>query len=100
MIKNTQQQILLSQLKQGSVNSYFATYSLRIKQAPTRIKELKEAGYQIISKPNKDRSVDWRLVGSPVVKEVVKPKNDYSNYVFSKDGRAYIPDPPKQEVLL
>lgn len=64
-MKQTQQQKLLEALKIAPVNSYFATYNLRIKQAPTRVRELKEAGYQITSKTNPDRSVDWILFGAP-----------------------------------
>ena len=48
-MKQTQQERLLIELKKGRVNSYFATYNMRIKQAPTRIKELRQQGYQINS---------------------------------------------------
>lgn len=91
----TQQEILLSQLKLGSVNSYFATYTLRIKQAPTRIKELREQGYSIISTPNKDRSVDWHL-NSPVVKKAEVPHNDY---VFIGND-AVLKEEPRQGVFI
>jgi hypothetical protein len=75
-MKLTQQDKLLIELKKGKVNSYFATYNMRIKQAPTRIKELKEQGYNIVSKPNRaNRSVDWELVSKPV-----KPKQP--KYIF------------------
>lgn len=57
----TQQQRLLNALKQGPVNSYKATYEMSIKQAPTRIKELRNLGYQITSMPERDRSVTWVL---------------------------------------
>jgi hypothetical protein len=61
-MKPTQQQTILKRLKDGPLNSYEATFQLRIKQAPTRIKELRQQGYSIISRPRKDRSVDWVLV--------------------------------------
>lgn len=62
-MKKTQQQKILQLLKKGTVNSYALTYEYRIKQAPTRISELKDQGYNIISSPLKpDRSVDYSLV--------------------------------------
>jgi len=61
----TQQQRILERLKVGKLNSYEATYEMRIKQAPTRLRELRELGYQIVSIPQKDRSVDWELTDVP-----------------------------------
>jgi hypothetical protein len=60
-MKLTQKEQILERLKQGKLNSYEATYDMRIKQAPTRIKELREAGYTIISVTQPNRSVDWVL---------------------------------------
>ena len=74
-MKYTQQQRLLIELKKGRVNSYYATYDLRIKQAPTRIKELKQQGYEINSITLSDRSVDWELAGEP-------PKPKIQEYIF------------------
>lgn len=89
----TQQDILLNELKKGKVNSYRATYDLRIKQAPTRIKELKQQGYTIISYPKKDRSVDWELLGAP--KEVrIEPE-----YII-RGNTAYLKEDPKQLDLI
>lgn len=62
---NTQQEKILNLLRQtGSVgvNSYDLTYKYSIKQAPTRIKELKELGYKIVSVRQKNRSVNYVLV--------------------------------------
>ena len=61
MYQLTQREQILKALQNGPLNSYTATYDLHVKQAPTRIKELKEQGYTIesITKPN--RSVDWIL---------------------------------------
>ena len=81
MYKLTQQQRLLQELKKGRVNSYFATYELRIKQAPTRIKELKELGYAIQSIQKTDRSVDWEVVGE-------SPKPKPKEYIFTDNGVA------------
>lgn len=58
----TQQEMILKRLKNGPLNSYEATFQMRIKQAPTRVKELREIGYNIISRPKRDRSVDWVLI--------------------------------------
>lgn len=62
----TQRQRILDILKNGKLNSYVATYELRIKQAPTRVRELRESGYKIVSTTNKDRSVDWELTELPL----------------------------------
>lgn len=62
----TQRQKILDRLKEGKLNSYVATYDMRIKQAPTRIRELKDEGYKISSTPKKDRSVDWELEELPL----------------------------------
>jgi hypothetical protein len=64
-MKETQRERILEALKEGKLNSYYATYQMRIKQAPTRIKELREDGFNIVSTTNKDRSVDWELVSIP-----------------------------------
>lgn len=80
---DTQQNILLRELRKGKVNSYYATYSLKIKQAPTRIKELKQLGHTIISTKKTDRSVDWELLNSPIVKEVKQSSSfDVNDYVL------------------
>ena len=60
-MKQTQKQLLLNKLYEGAVNSYTATFSYGIKQAPTRIRELREQGYNIVSVAKSDRSVDWVL---------------------------------------
>lgn len=75
----TQRQRILDILKNGKLNSYVATYELRIKQAPTRVRELRESGYKIVSTTNKDRSVDWELTELPLserpYKMVITDKN-------------------------
>lgn len=98
----TQKQLILGYLKQSGnsgLNSYDADYKLHCKQAPARIWELKRDGYTIVTRTNADKSVNWILASSPVVKKQEVPVNDYSNYVF-KDGIAYIPEEPRQEALL
>lgn len=67
----TQKQRLLEALKNAGtsgVNSFFATYSMSIKQAPTRIRELKDLGFDIKSISKKDGSVNWVLL--PPLKRV------------------------------
>lgn len=62
-MKDTQQKILLALLQENPVvNSYDITYKHSIKQGPTRIKELREMGYNIVSTPLKNRSVDYCLI--------------------------------------
>jgi len=67
-MKQTQRQriinVLIENREQG-LNSYFATYQMRIKQAPTRIWEIKKEGYRIITIPQKDGSVNWILEAYP-----------------------------------
>jgi hypothetical protein len=78
----SQRNKLLNKLKEeGRVNSYFATYQMKIKQAPTRIYELRAMGYNITRLPKSDGSVDWELEAKARV-EV--------NWAFTKDGRAII----------
>jgi len=80
---STQQNRLLSAMKNtpGGVNSFFATYGMSIKQAPTRIKELKQKGFNIKSIANKDRSVNWILLDRSKAEmkklENVKPVKHY-----------------------
>lgn len=59
---------LLQEHKSAGVNSYDLTYVYSIKQAPTRIKELKEEGYVITSQTLANRSVQYILNGAPAVK--------------------------------
>ena len=81
----TQRQRLLKELRKGKVNSYDATYDFRIKQAPTRIQELRVIGYNIVSHPKADRSVDWELLSEPAQPKVLMD----SDYEF-KDGVAIL----------
>lgn len=62
-MKRTQQEQILELLKTNEkVNSYDLTYKHLIKQAPTRIHELREQGYTILtSQPLKDGSVDYYI---------------------------------------
>lgn len=66
-IKLTKQQraIVDRMKKEGKVNSFDATYEMAIKQAPSRIAELKDKGFKIGSRPSKGRSVDWYLEDMP-----------------------------------
>ena len=80
-MRRTQRQRILDRLKEGPLNSYEATFEMRIKQAPTRIKELKEEGYKIISTRQKDRSVDWELAELPLKDRMFK-------MVVGEDGLA------------
>lgn len=58
------------------VNSHDLTYIHSIKQAPTRIKELKEKGFQIVkSKPHKNKSVTYYLLNSPALNRISEPQN-------------------------
>lgn len=71
----TQQEIVLELLQTNErVNSYDLTYKHSIKQAPTRVHELREKGYQIVSsQPLKNGSIDYFLVvDKPMIQEPVE----------------------------
>lgn len=74
MNKLTQKQRILNELNtKGYLNSFYATYVMGIKQAPTRIYELIHDGWPIKSFPTSrkgDTSVDWKL-------EYILPKDEY-----------------------
>lgn len=73
--KITQRQKLLELLRKAGasgINSHDATYIYGIKQAPTRILELKEEGYEIhTTPPLKNRSVIWTLTFVPEQKKKI-----------------------------
>jgi len=52
---------LLIEANKDGVNSYDLTYKYGIKQAPTRVKELKRLGHDIVSVRQKNRSVTYIL---------------------------------------
>ena len=60
----SQRDKILELLKSNEkVNSYELTYKYHIKQAPTRVYELRELGYDIYTSPaNADGSVDYSLL--------------------------------------
>jgi len=84
---------LLRNAGQSGVSSYEFTFTHHIKQAPTRIHELKKMGFNIISKP-KDNTVIYVLLEASQVttQPVIQPENpwekDYEPYI-GKDGRTY-----------
>jgi hypothetical protein len=84
MNKPTQRQRILDRLKKGSLSSYDATYEMGIKQAPTRIKELKDMGYVIFSLRQKDRSVIWSLVRGPEKERPFRMEFDTKNNIARK----------------
>lgn len=89
MKKLTQRQRILNELidlKEVGLNSYYATYDLRIKQAPTRIWELKKEGFVIETKSNKDGSVNWTLIAHPP--KIVKTYIDKGNNTL-KESKHY-----------
>lgn len=77
-MKETQKQKILALLQQMSsvgVNSHDLTYIHGIKQAPTRIKELKQQGYNIISSRQlKNKSVTYYLNNLPISNRTTEPK--------------------------
>ena len=76
-MKNQQEKILqlLRHMGHRGVNSFDLTYIHSIKQAPTRIKELKEQGYSIVSRPGKNKSVTYILLNSPASNRTTEPQN-------------------------
>lgn len=98
----TQQQQVLDLLKMAGplgVNSYDLTYKHSIKQAPTRVRELRLAGYQIKSRTQSNKSVTYVLLNSqpsmgsteaPIQpqRELQAWEKDYESYI-GQDGRTY-----------
>lgn len=102
-MKKTQQMQVLELLQtQGEygVNSYDLTYKYGIKQAPTRIKELRQAGYTITSRANKNRSVNYILVDHLKSVPQRTTVSQTKQWAFTPDGRAYQITAPQQEALL
>jgi len=96
----TQKQKILNILRQeGSkgLNSYEWRHIAL--QLPTRIFELKQAGYLITEKTNPDRSVNYLLIQEPKQATVSQKPNYEEMYNFTSDGRAIPKEEPKQEVL-
>lgn len=96
----TQRDRILKEIKdrgQKGLNSYFATFALGIKQAPTRVRELKDAGYKFKTIGNPDRSVNW------ILENYIAPENyDYIPYT-DEDGYQVmrrVLRKPVQEALL
>lgn len=61
---DTQKQTVLALLQhagEAGINSYELTYKYSIKQAPTRIKELRDEGHSILSQTLPNRSVQYIL---------------------------------------
>lgn len=86
---NTQQNKVLELLKSRGylgVNSYDLTYVHSIKQAPTRISELKEKNHVIISRREKNRSVTYILVASPISPEIIATMPNKDEYVYIYEG--------------
>lgn len=87
MYKPTQQKRILELLiKAGDmgVNSYDLTYLHHIKQAPTRVKELRLQGHEITSETLKNRSVQYRLIKDK------RHEREGIDYVWDfKDNLAY-----------
>lgn len=80
-LPNTQRAKVLALLQtagSSGINSYDLTYKYAVKQAPTRIKELKEQGHYIFTKRNKNRSVSYILI-----------KKDNATILREKPGTSY-----------
>ena len=99
----TQQQKILNILKIKGLNSY--EYRMQFIQLPVRIKELKARGYNIISRPEKNRSVTYilspKVVGPPPGQQN-KPNPWEEELVrVEKNGRIFWekPEEPKQQEL-
>jgi hypothetical protein len=70
MKKQTQKERILALLQENpaGINSFGIARDLAL-QLPTRIFELKRKGYEIVSTPKNDGSVDYTLQGQPAVEK-------------------------------
>jgi hypothetical protein len=118
-MKSQREQLLDKMEQDGFVNSYYATYTMGIKQAPTRIYELKKLGHNIQADTKKDGSVDWFInsgelpdlrSGSVQPKISPTPSGSLSqsgslqpdDFIFTPDGRAILKKDikPEQQKLI
>lgn len=105
---NKQQTVVLQVLRQaGDVgfNSWDFTYKLRpgVKQAPTRINELREKGFSIASRHLKNRSVDYILMREPIDEVLLdgqKPKNEKPKMVWVTDNKSGMARQVTEEELM
>lgn len=98
----TQRELTLDLLRisgQMGVNSYDLTYKYSIKQAPTRIRELKQEGHTIVSRKNRDRSVTYILFKEKPLESNPRAKSSGSDYVVGLDGVARLKEDIKPEQL-
>lgn len=96
----TQREKIIKEIQEkGFLNSYYATYVLGIKQAPTRVHEIKKMGYDIQSRPSSkhDNSVDWYFGrGSDVHPNTPEQKTLSVEDFIWKDGTAIPRREPEQ----
>lgn len=66
----TQKEKILKLLQENpaGINSFGVAREIAL-QLPTRISELKDKGYDILSIPKSDNSVDYVLQGSPIAEK-------------------------------
>jgi hypothetical protein len=89
---------LLQNAGANGINGYDLTYRHKIKQAPTRIFELREQGYAIESRKNPNKSVTYILLGSPAstgtTQAVIQPQKHINSWDvpmerYEKDGKFF-----------
>jgi len=85
----TQHQKILEILKRtGGMNSY--AYRMEFIQLPVRIRELKQMGYNIISKPNVNRSVTYILEAPRLSYQEEQQKKEEEQLIrVVKNGRVF-----------
>ena len=76
-------EILRASGKRG-MNSY--EYRMRFIQIPVRIKELKAKGYLITTRQNKNRSVDYILIGKSGHTMTKKAPETQQEYIYVYEG--------------
>jgi len=102
-MKTQHQQIIKILKERGGMNSY--EYRMQFIQLPVRIRELKQSGYNIVSRPEKNRSVTYILQAPRLTyQEEQQIKEEAELVRVVKNGRVFWERPedlkPKQLDLL
>lgn len=89
---------LLQNAGSRGVNSWDLTYLHAVKQAPTRISEIKDLGYSIKTRHEKNKSVTYFLVGGSRMPVEAPKDEEMVDVPYQKDGYDFIKQVPKSSL--